>query len=159
MTMTENNNGSPSTRFARSGNIIQRSAGQVTLPFILLVGGIIIEIALAGVFASYFLSTGNLGEKLAARASAAAHSGMEDAIGKITQNKELGNASYTLDIGNEKAELEISKVEDAATGSYTYTIESRGIAGNRRKKLRGKIVVEKVTGKVALQSLEEVPGL
>lgn len=137
----------------------EKNGGQVTLPFILLVGGIIVEIALAGVFTAYFLSTGNLGEKLAARASAAAHSGMEDAIGKITQNKELGNMSYTMDIGSEKAELEISKVEDAATGSYTYTIESRGIAGNRRKKLQGKIVVEKVTGKVSLQSIEEMPGL
>lgn len=132
--------------------------GQVTLPFILLVGGIIIEIALAGVFTAYFLSTGNLGEKLAARASAAAHSGMEDAIGKITQNKELGNASYTLDIGNEKAELEISK-DDTAADSYAYTVKSLGIAGNRRKKLQGTIIVGKMTGKVFLQSLEEVQGL
>ena len=135
-----------------------KDRGQVTLPFILLVGGIIIEIALAGVFAAYFLSTGSLGEKLAARASAAAHSGMEDAIGKITQNKELGNTSYTLDIGNEKADLAISK-GDTAADSYRYTVESLGIAGNRRKKLRATIVVGKITGKVSLQSLEEVQGL
>ena len=75
-----------------------KERGQITLPFILLVGGIIVEIAIAGLFTAYFLSSANLGERLATRAASAAYSGIQDAMVKITRNKEFGNQTYSLEI-------------------------------------------------------------
>ena len=137
----------------------KRNAGQVSLPFILLVGGIIVEIALAGIFTAYFLSTGNLGERLSARASSAAHSGLQDAMVKIAQNKELGKldtVSYKIDVQRDEADVLISRGEEASTNSYIFTVDSLGTAGNRKEKLQGILIVSRTTGKVMLRSIEKI---
>ncbi|MEK7479563.1 MAG: hypothetical protein AAB634_03470 [Patescibacteria group bacterium] len=134
-----------------------KERGQITLPFILLVGGIIVEIAIAGLFTAYFLSSANLGERLATRAASAAYSGIQDAMVKITRNKEFGNQMYSLEIENDSATITVSKADDAGGGAYLYTIESLARAGSREKKFVANLVVNKISGKTALQSLEEVP--
>ncbi|MDP3725478.1 MAG: hypothetical protein Q8R20_03360 [Nanoarchaeota archaeon] len=134
-----------------------RENGQITLPFILLVGGIIMEIALAGVFVAYFLSTSNLGERLAARAASAAYSGIQDAMVNITRNKEYGNTSYVLEIKDDKTTVNVSRTQDPQ-GAYAYIIESLGEAGSRQKKLVATLIVNNVSGKTTLQSLLEVPA-
>lgn len=136
---------------------MEKNAGQITLPFILLVGGIIVEIALAGVFTAYFLSSANLGEKLAARASAAAYSGIQDAMVKITRDKEYGTRSYALEVKDDTTNISVSKTEDPS-GVYLYTIESLARAGSRQKKLIAILVVNRISGKTTLQSLKEVPA-
>ncbi len=133
------------------------SAGQITLPFILLVGGIIVEIALAGVFTAYFLSSANLGDKLSARAASAAYSGIQDAMIKITRDKEYGTKNYELVVRDDTANINIAKTEDPG-GAYVYTIESAARAGSRQKKLVATFVVNSVSGKTTLQSIEEVPA-
>lgn len=139
-------------RFVDSG----RSTGQITLPFILLVGGIIVEIALAGVFTTYFLSASNLGMKLTARAASAAYSGIQDAMIKITRDKEYGTRNYVLEVKDDVANVSVSKIEDPG-GAYIYTIESVARAGSRQKKLVATLVVSSISGKTTLQSIEEVP--
>ena len=67
------------------------SNGQATLSFILLAGGIILEIAIAGSFITYFLSASGLSERLSARAYVAAEAGIRDAQIKITRNKDFSN--------------------------------------------------------------------
>ena len=147
----------------RSASCIRRYGadrrGQISLPFVLLVGGIIVEIALAGIFTAYFLSTGNLGERLSARASSAAHSGLQDAMVKIAQNKELGklgDVSYMLEVKMDEADVLISREVDAGTNSYTFTVNSLGTAGNRKEKLQGILIVSRTTGKVMLRSIEKI---
>ena len=135
---------------------MKSGAGQITLPFILLVGGIIVEIALAGVFTAYFLSAANLGEKLSARASSAAYSGIQDAMIKITRDKEYGTRSYILAVKEDNAEVSVVKTEDPG-GAYVYAIESLARAGSRQKKFVATLVVNSVSGKTTLQSVEEVP--
>ena len=82
---------------------------QIALPFILLVSGIIIEITIAGSFIAYFLSASGLGERLSLRAQAAAHAGVQDAIVRITRDKEYasGGASYSLSIDGDSAFITI----------------------------------------------------
>ena len=123
----------------------------------MLVGGIIVEIALAGVFTAYFLSAANLGDKLATRAASAAYSGIQDAMVKITRDKEYGTRSYPLPVKDDTANINITKSDDPGGGAYVYTIESVARAGSRQKKFVATLVVNNISGKTALQSIEEVP--
>jgi hypothetical protein len=133
----------------------------MTLPFILLVSGIIVEIAIAGSFVAYFLSTSGYGERLSVRANAAAHSGARDGIMRISQNKEfVSNAcdspyTYSLAVGSDSAEVMICRTTDTENGRYAYIIESVGYAGSRQKKLGTQLLVDMVTGRVQLESIQE----
>lgn len=133
--------------------------GQIALPFILLVSGIIIEITIAGSFITYFLSRSGLGERLSLRASAAANSGIRDAILRITRDKEYASSpqSYNLTVGSDTAAVTVSRTIDDPQNSYIYTITSTATAGSRKKKLKATVIVNRTTGFIQLQSLKEEP--
>ena len=138
--------------------------GQVALPFVLLVAGIIIEIAIAAVFVVFFLSTGTAGERLALRARGAADSGARDAMVKIARDKEFAGAAseaspftYSLALGNDTADISVWRAVDNTNGVYIYSITAIATADNRKKKVMGSMVVDQITGRVQLQSLAEVP--
>ena len=67
--------------------------GQAVLPAILLICGIITEIAVAGALVAFILSSSGWGERLSSRALAAAKTGVEDAFMKITLNKNFSAPS------------------------------------------------------------------
>ncbi|MCP6719977.1 MAG: hypothetical protein KJI72_01445 [Patescibacteria group bacterium] len=133
--------------------------GQIALPFILLISGIIIEITIAGSFVTYFLGTAGLGERLSLRASAAAHSGIRDAMIKITRDKEFGSTpqNYNLTVGDDNTSVSAMRTVDNALNIYIYTISSTATAGSRQRKLVAILVVNQTTGYVQLQSLSEEP--
>lgn len=137
----------------------ERQCGQATLSFVLLVGGIIMEIAIAGSLITYFLSTTGLGERVSLRALAAASTGVHDAELKITRNKEFaaGTFNYTITLENESAVVNISRIIDSGSGSYIYTITSTGSASTRKRKLVATLVVDQITGLSQLQSFREQP--
>ena len=131
--------------------------GQAALSFIILVSGIIIEIAIAGSFVTYFLSASGLGERLSYRALAAAEAGIRDAQVKIVRDKGLvsvGSHVYSLSVGSDIASIEISR-----TGSevYVYTLDSTGVASTRERKLTATMIVHATSGLAQLQSITEVP--
>ncbi len=127
--------------------------GQITLPIILLIGGILVTIAVSGTFISQFFSSGGLGERLSERAEAVAHAGIRDAILKISRDKEFLPTSYSLSIGNDIVQISISRIPNSSF--YNYTIIAEGTAFNRKKKLVAGIIVNQVTGEVRLQSISE----
>lgn len=135
--------------------------GQITLPFVLLVSGVILEIAIAGSFVTYFLSTSGYGDRLAERASVAAHSGVRDALIRITGNKEFTSApcsapyTYSVPVGSDSASVSVCRTTDNATQSYVYTITSLGTAVSREKKYVATLLVDETTGQVSLQSTTE----
>lgn len=135
--------------------------GQMTLPFILLVSGIIVEIAIAGSFVAYFLSTSGYGERLATRANAVASSGIRDALVRISQNKEFTSVScvdpyaYSFQVGQDSVTVNVCRTTDFESTKYTYTVDSFGYAGTRQKRLSARILVDKVTGHVQLESISE----
>lgn len=140
----------------RSGQTPQSfAAGQAALSFILLVSGIIIEIAIAGSFVTFFLSTSGLGERLSARAFAAAQSGVRDAQIKIVRNKDFASVpkTYSLTIGDDIVSVEVTRT---GSGVYAYTINSTGVASTRERKLTSVLAVDATTGLVQLGELEEV---
>ncbi len=131
--------------------------GQIALPFVLLVGGIIIEIVLAGSFISFFVNASALGERLSVRALSAANTGIYDAIMKISRNKEFGagGVSYEITVGEDSVSVDVSRSSDDTQDIYVYNIESVATARNRSKKVVAVVVVDQVTGKVNLESINE----
>lgn len=135
--------------------------GQVTLPVIILISGIVIEIAVAGSFIAYFLSNEGLGGRLSARAEVAAFSGVNDALIKITRDKEFKNNScsdpFSYDLLIDKDEANIKVCREDNGNAYIYTVTVLGEAANRQKKFIGTVIVDKLTGKVELKSIIEAP--
>jgi len=133
--------------------------GQIALPFILLISGIIIEITIAGSFITYFLSTSGLGERLNLRASAAAQSGLRDAMIRVARDKDYAASTqnYNLDVGGDTAAVTVSRTVDNNLGVYIYTITSLGTASSRQKKLIAIVVVNQKNGYIQLQSLIDTP--
>lgn len=129
--------------------------GQATLSFIILVSGLILEIAIAGSFITYFLSSSGLGERLYARAFTVAQSGIRDAEIRIVRDKDFGATpvSYVLYIDNDAATVSSSRASQDS--SYVYTVTSVGVAGTRQRKFVAIIAADQVTGLVDVQSVSE----
>lgn len=133
--------------------------GQIALPFVLLISGIIIEIVIAGAFVAYFASGSGYSARLQARAWAVAMSGVNDALMKIARNKEFAptEVQYEFTLDADGAAVTASRTTDITGQYYLYTVTSLGSAGSRQKKLTATAVVHQVTGALQLQSLVDVP--
>ncbi len=141
------------------GQIFPRCRGQVALPFVLIIAGIIVEIAIAGSFIVFYMNNSQLGERLSVRALAAAHAGVRDATIEITRNKEfvtLSTSTYSFKVGEDSVQVEVSRTTDGVSEAYLYTVTATGMARTRQKKLQAQLAVHQVSGEVHLLSLEEV---
>ena len=131
--------------------------GQTTLSFVLLVSGVIIEIAIAGSFITYFLSSSGLGDRLSARAFAAAEAGVRDVQIKVSRDKEFvsgGTTSYVIPVGGDTVAVLVSR-DASDPANYLYTATSTGMAVSRNRQLVVVIAVDRTTGLTQLQSLSE----
>lgn len=132
-----------------------RRTAQVTLSFILLVSGVVIEIAIAGAFFSYLLSSSGKSDNLSLKALSLARAGIQDAELVIARNKEIGNAfSYSIPANGGSASVEI--FQERSNESYIYTIVSQGNAGGKKRKLRSVVVVNANNGLIESQKIQEV---
>lgn len=125
--------------------------GQTALPVILLISVIVIEFAIAGAFVSFFSSASGQGERLSARALAAAQAGLRDAFVKISRDKNFTDTSYNLTVGNDTVTIDVAK---DASGNF-FTVTSTAVASTRRRRLVGILSLDNTTGKVTLVSVEE----
>ncbi len=137
-----------------------------TLPVVLLIGGLVVEIGIAGAFMAYYLAQSGLGVKLSEEALAAARAGIQDAKIRIVRNKNLNyttsGSPYTLTVGNRSALITICK--DAKTVSSAcstdmigkHEITSLGMALTKRRQVQSIISVDSLTGEVKIESEKEV---
>lgn len=137
------------TEFERA---LRQRSGQATLSFILLVSGLILEVAVAGTFITYFLSASALGERLSARALAVANSGIRDAQMRITRSKNF-SGSFTLQLGSDTATVNVS--QSTSGSNYVYTVVSTGVAGTRQRKFTATMVADQTSGLVETESVVE----
>ena len=137
-------------------NSLLNTKAAATLPVILLVGGLIVEIGITGAFIAYFLSQSGFGIKLSEEALAAARAGIQDATIRIVRDKNFNPSPnpYTLTIGNRSAQVTICK--DTCAGTDKFQVDSLGIAFNKRRKIRAVIYVNSLTGEVKLESEREI---
>ena len=144
----------------------QKLEGMVALPTVLLVGGIIIEIGIAGLLISYFLIQSIFGARWSAEALATARSGIQDGIIKIVRNKNLdytaSGSPYSLPVGNWTAQVAVCK--DAKTLSSPcdtssigkHEVISSGVVKNKQRKLQAILNVSGLTGEVKVESIKEI---
>lgn len=130
-------------------------SGVAVLPTILLIGGLVVEIGIAGLFMSYFLNSSGFGVKISEEALSAAKSGVDDAMIKIIRNK--GDAilpyPYTLNIGNNSAQVWVLK-DSPLVGKYE--ISSLGSAGLKRRKLEVVVNIDNDDGEVKVEFIREI---
>lgn len=129
--------------------------GQTALPVILLISTIVIEVAIAGAFIAFFASTSGQGERLSARALAAAQAGIRDAFIKIARDKNFSPSPnpYNLTVGDDTVTIEVSK----NVTNDNFTVTSTAVAASRQVRLVGILSIDDTTGKIELRSVEEKP--
>lgn len=132
--------------------------GIASLPVILLVGGIIVEVGITGVLLFYFLNTNLSDARLSNSALIAAQTGIEDALLKITRNKncpELACPSpYSITAGDQRATVTICK--DTCAGVGKTQVTSVGESRNKQHTLRAILTVSALTGEVSIDSITEL---
>ncbi|MEK7521033.1 MAG: hypothetical protein AAB560_03070 [Patescibacteria group bacterium] len=128
------------------------SEAVAALPMILLVGGIIVEVGLAGMFIAFVLSNLGYGLRLANEALAAANSGVDDALVKIVRDKGY-SGSYELAVGNRLVQVSVAK-DFPVTGKHQIT--ALGVALTRKKKVEAVAGVNETTGEVKIEYLKEI---
>lgn len=138
----------------RNIKISKYQTGVAALPTILILGGIITELAIAAIIGGYLLINLELGNRLSEEAFSAAKSGVEDALLKIVRDRSFNN-NFSLAVGNNSATVTICK--DICVGVGKYKITAAGQAQSRHRQLEAIVVVDDTTGGVALESLTEVP--
>ncbi len=136
--------------------------GVVALVTVLLLGAVLTEIALAGMFVVYVLNTSSFGLRSSSVALAAAQSGVDDALLQLVRNKDyvgsyslLPSLDTTVDVVN--AGLPCGSVLPILPKSVTIT--SKGIAGLQRRKLQADVVVDCATGEVRVVSIKEISAI
>ena len=125
---------------------MKKRTGIASLPVILLLGGIIIEIGIAGAFLLVYLNNSLYGTRLANQALEAAHSGVNDAILRIIVDKDLTADSYELQVGNTQATVTIAD----------NIVTSVGQAFTKQHRLVATLTVSSTTGLVAIESIQEI---
>ena len=137
---------------------IFKRGGVSALPTVLLLGGIIIEISIAIAFLTYIFNQTNFAARLSSEALAIAKAGVADAIVRVINNKDCPVAGcpafYTLSINNRTAAITICK--DTCAGIGKTQIESSGAAFLQNRKLRAVLNVNPTTGKVDIESVQEI---
>lgn len=136
---------------------MKQSPGVATLPVILLISSIAMELAIAGVVVAALLTNTVFSSRLSAEALAAARAGAQDAIVKIIRYKNCnatscgGLAPYTITIGSRTA-----LVSFVDNGNSTITVTSVGTAVLRKKQVKAVVGVDTLSGKINVVSFEEV---
>lgn len=132
---------------------MQINAGIAALPTILLLGGLIVEIAIAATLSAFLFVNTEFGIRLSNDAFVAAQSGMHDALMKIVRDKNF-NSSFTLVVGNNSVDVAVCK--DICLGIGKDKITALGKAQARRRQLEASVNVNSLTGEVRLEYLKEV---
>jgi len=136
-----------------------KTGGAATLPTVILMSAIIIEIAVAGVVIASALNSTTYSQRLSAQALAAAKAGTDDAFMRIVRYK--GCASGCPCTVSTPCSIQVganttATVTMSDNGQGVITVNSVGTALTRQKKLQMVVGVDSNTGLVSLQSLQEI---
>lgn len=135
------------------------SQGVASLPAIILFGGLMIEIGVAGAFLIYYLNNSLYGTRLSQAALTVAQAGIDDGILKVILDKDCPNincpSTYTITTENGSADVTICK--DSCSGSGTTQVTSIGSSLTRKHKIVAVLNVNDTTGLVTRNSITEIP--
>lgn len=169
MRMTANNANVPTERNELATKTGER--GVASLVMVLVLGGLVVELALSAILLVTLLNDENFGIQLSARALAAAQSGISEGLLRIVRDKNFTVETplpADFDVGSAVIKtLRICKdtVGNSADGPCggagatsaigRYEILSVGLAFTRKRQLVAVAAVDDVTGLVTVVSLDE----
>ncbi len=132
------------------------SAGAATLPVVLLMSAIVVELAVLGVVLAAVFGNTIFSSRLATEALSAARAGADDAIRRVILYQQCPAtgcpASYSITVGSRST----ADVTITSGGGGILTINSTGISSSRKKKIEAVLGVDSSTGKVNIQSYKEI---
>lgn len=140
------------------------TAGIASLPAILLMSTIIIEIGIASVFLLSYINNSVYGTRLSNQAFLAARSGINDAMWRLILNKECGvdtscapsyPGTYSIILAGATADISICK--DTCIGNGKTEIVAIGRALTRQHRLVAIANVDAATGLVVIESIKNEP--
>jgi hypothetical protein len=140
-------------------SLLPARSGMASLPVVLLLGGIIVEAAIAGAFVLYFISSDVYGDRLNAQAFELARSAVDDGILRVMANPNCGiDASgcptpYTISAGGASATVNICKDTCPDQGSGITQITAVGSAFSKRHTLVATLTVSSTLPLVTIDSI------
>ncbi len=136
-------------------------SGMASLPVVLLLGGIMVEAAIAGAFVLYFISSDVYGDKLIAQASEIARSAIDDGILRVISNPDCGidtsgcPTPYTITAAGVSATVNICKDTCPGQGSGITQITAVGSALTKRSSLVATLSVSSTLPLVTVLSISD----
>lgn len=147
---------------------IQIKKGAATLSVILLISGIVMELAISGLIVGVLVSNTLASSRLGAQALVAARTGVEDATIKISRYKNCsaltsvfslpcdGVTTYPVAVGTASADVSIADISPLGDGTLLKAV-SVGTAGARKKRFEAVIGVDAFSGQIIVFSMQEKP--
>lgn len=135
----------------------KRQSGVATLPTVIILSAIILEVAVAAVTIAAALASSANNQRLASQALSDARTGADDAFMRIVRNKNCPNAvgcpsSYSITIDSS----DTANVTISSNGQGVITVVSEGVSSNRRRKLQMLVGVDSSTGLANIESIQEI---
>jgi len=131
----------------------KRRNGVAALSAILLIGGIISEVAMASLIASYLVSQEGLGKRISYEAELASNGAVEDAILKISREGDSytpDGTPYTLSIGALNTSVSITKSVHASYSVFTIVATTSVL--NKERKAQAVVILDSTTGVSNIES-------
>jgi len=132
---------------------IKTKNGIASLPVIILLGGIVMEIGIAGAVLLFYLNNSLYGTKLANEALSVAQSGVNDAIFQVILDKSTSGDIPAFAVGNGTAEVSIA--QSCGVSDCVVTITSTGTVLTREHTIVAELNVNSDTGLVSITSILE----
>lgn len=130
----------------------QAKTGIAALPALLLIGGIVIEIAIVSAALTFIGITNALSVRAAAEALFLARAGAQDAIMRVVRDKNFSSSGYTVPVGSRSATVVVTKDQPQA-GQTTITATSSVV--RRQKEIQAVVTIDGVTGQSEIVSFKE----
>ncbi len=136
-------------------SIFKNKKGIAILPIVFIVGAIVVEIAVIAGILSFFGSSSNFSIKSGQAAVFTARAGIEDALMKITRDKNFYTASpYSISVYSGSITTEAS-VFVYESGVNEKKIVATSTVFSRTKTITAIVNVNDVTGETSITSMEE----
>ncbi len=135
------------------------SRGAVLLPTVIMMGAVLLAIGMAGLAVGVVLSRSNNLIRTSTRALLGARGGIEDVSRRFVRDSSwnpsacasYASPTYTLTFNGSSVAVCVNRLGDAVT------VQSVGTANGVSRRIDANISINAVSGKVSLQSSNEVP--
>ena len=144
-----------------------KNKGITALPLIILIGGIVLEIAITMALVAFYISESGSGARYSAEALSISQAGINDAMIKIIRNPSFNtgpSSPYYLSFDNNRnAQIVVCKDYQTITNNCdTYTnnkteITSLGTVFGKNRRLRANVNINPTNGEIRIESIKEIP--